>query len=133
MSDVDKATILDYIAVTAARDWDRAEEYHGDGWQQRNPDGTVVDRAGYRDAIRPIFDAFPDLVPTIHDQVAEGGRVVTHLTWSGSHPGDFGGLAATGRPVAIEVIRIDRVIDGRITDTVVMFDGGAVGRQLGGG
>ena len=55
--------------------------------------------------------AFPDLKVEIHDQVAEGDKVTTRKTLSGTHKGEFMGIAATGKQVEIDVIDIIRLKD----------------------
>jgi predicted ester cyclase len=60
--------------------------------------------------------AFPDLTVEIHDQVAEGDKVTTRKTLRGTHRAELFGIAATGRQVAIEVIDIVRVRDGRYVE-----------------
>jgi predicted ester cyclase len=58
--------------------------------------------------------AFPDLVVTVHDQIAEGDRVVTRWTAEGTHSGDFLGHAATGKRVEIKAIHIHQVVGGKM-------------------
>ena len=65
------------------------------------------------DVLRP---ALPDLTVEIHDQIAEGDKVTTRKTLRGTHKGEFLGIAPTGRSVAIEVIDIVRVQDGRYAE-----------------
>lgn len=70
------------------------------------------------DGMRHVFEALlrpalPDLRVEIHDQIAEGDRVTTRKTLHGTHLGSFGGVPATGRSVAISVIDIVRLCDGR--------------------
>ncbi len=64
----------------------------------------------FNQVLRP---ALPDLTVEIHDQVAEGDKVVTRKTLRGTHRGTLLGVPATNRPVAIEVIDIVRLRDGR--------------------
>jgi predicted ester cyclase len=64
----------------------------------------------FEDLLRP---ALPDLRVEIHDQVAEGDRVTTRKTLRGTHRGSLAGAPATGRAVAISVIDIVRLRDGR--------------------
>jgi predicted ester cyclase len=71
------------------------------------PDGMIF---MFERVLRP---AFPDLHVEIHDQIAEGDKVVTRKTLRGTHRGDFFGVPATNRSVAIEVTDIVRVKDGR--------------------
>jgi predicted ester cyclase len=67
----------------------------------------------FRRVLRP---ALPDLKVEIHDQVAEGDKVTTRKTIRGTHRGDFMGIPPTGRQVAIEVIDIVRLRDGRYAE-----------------
>jgi predicted ester cyclase len=65
---------------------------------------------------RILRPAFPDLTVEIHDQVAEGDKVTTRKTLRGTHRGELFGIPATGRRIAIEVIDIVRVRDGRYVE-----------------
>lgn len=48
---------------------------------------------------------------TIHDQIAEGDKVITRKTMSGTHHGSLLGAEPTGKPIRIDVIDIVRVED----------------------
>jgi predicted ester cyclase len=74
------------------------------------PDGMLV---MFNRVLRP---ALPDLTVEIHDQIAEGDRVTTRKTLRGTHRGDLLGIPATGKPVAIDVIDIVRLKDGRYVE-----------------
>ena len=63
-----------------------------------------------------LHPAFPDLRVTIEDQVAEGDKVVTRKTITGTHSGALMGIAPTGRAVSISVIDIVRIEDGRYAE-----------------
>ena len=73
------------------------------------------------DGMRHVFEnllrpALPDLRVEIHDQIAEGDRVTTRKTLHGTHRGTLAGIPATGRAVAISVIDIVRLRDGRYVE-----------------
>ena len=78
-----------------------------------------------------FFAAFPDVTATIHTQVAEGDKVVTHKTFNGTHQGDFMGIPATGKKIAFEVIDIVTITGGKITDHWVVADQMSLMQQLG--
>ena len=67
----------------------------------------------FQNILRP---ALSGLRVTIHDQIAEGDKVTTRKTIAGTHTGPLMGTAATGREVAISVIDIVRVRDGRYVE-----------------
>jgi len=60
--------------------------------------------------------AFPDLAVTIFDQIAEGDKVTTRKTLSGTHRGTLFGIEATNRRVSIDVIDIVRLENGRYVE-----------------
>lgn len=65
---------------------------------------------------RVLRPALPDLTVEIHDQIAEGDRVTTRKTLRGTHRGELLGIPPTGRTVAIDVIDIVRLKDGRYVE-----------------
>jgi predicted ester cyclase len=65
---------------------------------------------------RAVRAAFPDHRVVIEEQIAEGDKVVTHVSFSGTHLGQFNGIAATGRQVVYSGIAIDRIVDGKVVE-----------------
>jgi steroid delta-isomerase-like uncharacterized protein len=80
------------------------------------PAGLPTDREGVRMQFTGLLTAFPDLKAIIHDQIAEGEKVVTRKSLRGTHRGDFLGIAPTGKAVSLEVIDILRLVDGKIVE-----------------
>ena len=60
--------------------------------------------------------AFPDITLTIDDVVAEGDRVAFRGTLRGTDRGEFLGIPATGRTVAVAIMDIIRVEGGLIAE-----------------
>jgi len=81
--------------------------------------------------MRALRSAFPDLRTTIEDQIAEGDKVVTRVTFRGTHQGEFRGIAATGRPVEYSGIAIDRIADGKIVEMWHLANTPALLQQIG--
>ena len=89
-------------------------------------------RAGaYAAAVDATHAAFPDLVVTVHDQVAEEDKVATRWSATGTHAGDFAGVPATGRLVTVSGIHIHRVRHGRLIEHWEELNLLGVLRQLG--
>ncbi len=65
---------------------------------------------------RDYVQAFPDLRLTIHDMIAEGDRVVTHLAGRGTHTKEFRGVAPTGKAIGIRMIVISQFEAARIVE-----------------
>jgi predicted ester cyclase len=80
---------------------------------------------------KAFLTAFPDGAHEFQDVIVSGNQVVTRCVWSGTHTHDFMGIPATGRSIAINVIHIDRWVDGRITEHFGQFDSLGMMQQLG--
>ena len=65
---------------------------------------------------RVLRPAFPDLHVEIHEQIAEGDKVTTRKTIRGTHRGELFGVPATHKSVAIDVIDIVRLENGRYVE-----------------
>jgi predicted ester cyclase len=57
--------------------------------------------------------AFSDLTVEIHDQIAEGDKVTTRKTITGTHTGTLMGIAPTNKLIRIEVIDIVKLRNGK--------------------
>lgn len=69
-----------------------------------------------RRIVGAIMHSFPDMCFEIEDMVAEGDKVVTRLTWRGTHSGEYVGAPPTGRQIRCALIGIARLEDGRIAE-----------------
>jgi len=58
--------------------------------------------------------AFPDLQVTLGALIAEDDRVAYRLTWTGTHTGEFMGIAPTGKRVTVTETRVDQIANGKI-------------------
>lgn len=70
----------------------------------------------YPARMQTIRSAFADYHLTIEDQIAEGDKVVTRVTFRGTHRGPFNGIAATGKKVQWSGIAMDRIADGKVVE-----------------
>jgi steroid delta-isomerase-like uncharacterized protein len=86
---------------------------------------------GLKDILRAMRAGFPDIVFSIVEQIAEGDKVASRFEWTGTHKGEFFGVPATGRPVRVWGIVIDRLENGRIKDTRILMDTMGLMAQLG--
>lgn len=95
------------------------------------PPGLPPDREGVKIQFAMFFDALPDMHAVIHEQIAEGDKVMTRKSLCGTHQGALFGVPPTHKPISIEVIDILRVRDGKITDHWNLVDQLGLMRQLG--
>jgi predicted ester cyclase len=75
--------------------------------------------------------AFPDQHFTIEDMIAEGDRVVSRVTMSGTQQGPFMGIPPTGKHVTMTGIDINRFVGGKSVEHWVEMDRLGLMQQLG--
>ena len=66
--------------------------------------------------------AFPDLGHETLDLIAEGDQVVLSTVIKGTQTGSFQGIEASGRLVAVSVVTIFRLEDGKISEIWELAD-----------
>ena len=108
-----------------------AELLHPDVVDRSRPPGVAAGAEGVRQQFDAFRAAFPDFKATIHDQIAEGDKVVTRKVFHGTHRGELMGIAPTGREVQIEVIDIVRIEGGQIVEHWNVVDRLGLLHQLG--
>ncbi len=86
---------------------------------------------GVRAMIEGAWAAFPDYHEEVHELIAEGDRVVVHLTISGTQQGQWGPLLATGKRAAFDEIVILQLRDGKVIRQRGVVDNLSALRQLG--
>ena len=86
---------------------------------------------GLKDILRYMRSGFPDIDFSVKEQISEGDKVASRFEWTGTHQGEFMGVPATGKPVRVWGIVIDRLEDGRIKDTRIIMDTLGLMMQLG--
>jgi predicted ester cyclase len=86
---------------------------------------------GFKEMMRGLLGAFPDLRLTIEDQIVSGDKVARRWTAEGTNSGPFGPVAATGRRVQIGGLILDRVVDGKVVERWEQWDQMAMLQQLG--
>lgn len=95
-------------------------------------DPSALDRReAMKQGILLTRSGVPDLVVTVEDTVAEEDKVVTRLTYHGTHTGSLGGLAPTGRRITFTAIAINRFVNGRIVERWFNSDELGMMRQMG--
>ena len=136
------------MSSTASDNKEFVRRWHADVWNDGNIDRIdefVADDfvehssahpekrgpSGVREDIEQLRAAFPDLSVTEEDTVAEGDKVVSRLTFSGTHDDRFQGIEPTGNEVAFGAIAINRVEDGRLVESWVQVDVMGLMHQLG--
>jgi steroid delta-isomerase-like uncharacterized protein len=93
--------------------------------------GQRQGREGLKEVLGGMLAAFPDMHWVVEEMVAEGEKVVTRFTWTGTHRGTFLGIPATGKGVSVKGVVIDRLVGGLMTDSRILMDTMGMMQQLG--
>lgn len=116
------------------RDFDMLEETHANDFVIHGgvgSDGPVTGREAYESAVRGVLEAFPDLSATIEDIVAEDDLVAYRFTFTGTHEGEFMGVAGSGTRVSWEGMSLARIEDGKFAELRGFPDNLDLMQQLG--
>jgi predicted ester cyclase len=76
------------------------------------------------------FDAFPDLHISLDELIAEDDRVFVRSTITGTHDGEYKGIAPTGRNVGTDCAEVFRLADGKIVGYWCLTNVASLIRQL---
>jgi steroid delta-isomerase-like uncharacterized protein len=90
-----------------------------------------VDRNQYIDADQKFAAALSDNKIVVTEQIEEGNKVVSIMSWSAVHTGDLPNMPATGKKFEIKGIAIDHFKDGKVIKHYPLFDQLKMMEQLG--
>ncbi|MCE2395343.1 ester cyclase [Candidatus Poribacteria bacterium] len=85
---------------------------------------------GFKQTVRALRFAFPDLRFTVEQMIVNGDQVVTRTTMQGTHKNSFMGVDPTGKPVTVSGFDIFRVADGVVAERWGTLDGLTLMQQI---
>src|SRR6266849_2362693 len=95
------------------------------------PPGMQHGLEGFRQVVAMFRTAFPDIHVTFEQEFAAGDYVIHRGYTTGTHQGEFQGIAPTGKQVKIKSIDIWRVANGKAVENWVQMDMLGLMQQLG--
>ena len=118
--------------VLHGRNLDAVDEIASEDFVEHDPAfGQQPGREGLKQTLAELFAAFPDQRWEDEEVIAEGEKVVTRFTFYGTHEGEFVGIPPTGNRVSVKGVVIDRVVNGRWTESRILMDDLSMMQQLG--
>ena len=96
-----------------------------------DPEAPVVGPPAFKQFHATFRGAFPNMIVSVDDMVAEGDKVAARCSVRGKHTGDHLGIAATDTPVDFTGITIVRIEDGKIVEAWNNFDFMRMNKQIG--
>ncbi len=134
MSEENKALVRRfYEEVLNNGNFDVVDELSAADFVDHNPPpGVGAGLEGVKQAIGMYRSAFPDLKIEVEEQVAEGNLVVSRLSGSGTHTGEFMGIPPTGRRTeGVTTFDMIRIVDGKAVERWGVVDQASLMMQLG--
>ena len=96
---------------------DLIDEIYHKKFRTYAPPDIIKGTDGLKKFVSMIHNAFPDAQFTIEDQIAEGDKVVTRFTLSGTHKGEFMGATPSGKKITTNGITIHRIANGKAIES----------------
>jgi predicted ester cyclase len=130
---------MDCIRMVVDRAWNQGDlkaidELYSPHVIQYDVSSGVADHvglAGQKKQILALRGAFPDLHVVAEEIIGSGHKVVARLTFSGTHKGDWMGVAPTNRHVTWGGIVIYRFVSNQIQEAWMAEDLYGAVHQLG--
>jgi steroid delta-isomerase-like uncharacterized protein len=110
-----------------------ARKLYNDESERMDPNEAEAVRGPQKivDYIAQVRSAFPDFKLEVNRTVAEGDLVVALWTCTGTHKGEFLGIAPTGRQVNISGVAVNHIKNGQVMQERAYFDRLLMLQQLG--
>lgn len=93
--------------------------------------GQGPGREGYRSFFRTLTTAFPDAHLEPLTMVVDDDNIAFAYTLTGTHRGEFQGVAATGRRIEVRGVQIGRFANGQIVERWGATDEAGIMAQIG--
>ena len=85
---------------------------------------------GFKQTVRALRFAFPDLRFTVEQTITNGDQVVTRTTMQGTHKNSFMGVDPTGKQIKVSGFDIYRIADGVVAERWGTLDGLTLMQQI---
>ncbi len=93
--------------------------------------GPIHGPEGVRQNIEMLFTAFPDLQIEVLQILASGDHVVAQLRVTGTHKGNFAGIAPTNKSIVMQGCNVVEIRNGKAIRSRIYADNVSLFRQLG--
>ncbi len=108
-----KAIVRRWIEAYNERNLDLFDEFIAPDYFDH---ANQVDAEGLKQLFDMGFTAFPDWHETIEDVIAEGDKVWVRISYTGTHKGEWRGLAPTGKKITATAVDIYRIVNGKLAE-----------------
>jgi len=123
-----KAIVRRFIEAYNERNLDLIDDFVAHDYVDHT---NKVGREGLKQLFNMGLTAFPDWHETIEDISAEGDKVWVRLAYTGTHKGEFMGLAPTGKKITSKGVDIYRIVNGKLAEYWNVTDNVNIFKQIG--
>ncbi len=133
MSEANEAVIERfYRDVWNSWNLDAADEILSENVRFRGSLGSALEGIeDFKNYVRTVRRAFPDWHNRVDEVISSGDKVVTRVSWSGTHRGELLGVEPTGKRVEYVGAAIFGLSDGKIESGWVVGDTQELWKALG--
>jgi len=108
-----------------------AADYAEDAVVESPTAGAHTGRSAVEATFRAVFNAFLDMAVTSDDLIIDGDRVAQAMTVTGTHVGEFLGLAPTGKRFRLRAVFVYELRNGKIVRERRIYDFTGMLMQIG--
>jgi steroid delta-isomerase-like uncharacterized protein len=120
-----------FLATVDRNDWDELRQILNDDYVMEFPGQPDLDKEAFVQFCVGWYAAFPDLTHNVQETICEDDRVAIRIIVRGTHLGEFMGLPATGRTIAMNSLGIATLREGRVSKLWALPDVMGMMQQLG--
>ena len=131
MSEENRAVARKSFEGISTGDLDKALEPYAADATYHGTDGDFSGLDALKEYFGVYFNAFSNIKVTVQDIIAEGDKVVSRVTYSGTHTGELQGIPASGKQFEMSGISIMRIANGEIAEEWEVFDLMGMMQQIG--
>ena len=134
MSEKENAQLAEQVvAAINARDFNRYVSFLDESYVMESEvlPAPVRGPQAARQAMEMRVAAFPDMRIEIEQILTSGDHVVVRARMTGTHKGNFAGIAATNKPVSVQGCTVTEIRNGKAIRSRAYADNAAMFQQLG--
>lgn len=109
-----------YQTILNQKQFDQSSQFIDNGYLEE-----------FRNANKPLLNAFPDIQFTIKEIFEDENKVITLYDWSGTHQNEYQKISATHKKITVEGISIYELRNGKIINSKAKPDKLSFFLQLG--
>jgi steroid delta-isomerase-like uncharacterized protein len=118
----EKRITREFIDGLNNNEWESMARHIGEDYTFHNHLGTLHGSDEFHQSLEGLRSAFPDLHLQLEEQMVDGDRVMNKVRITGTHEGEFAGVAGTGKHVDVPAMALYKFKDDKIVELWAQWD-----------